>query len=162
MQPIAIKPENKQLIDNAIETAMNGGSFELVIRSHDNSLKARQRALTNIWYNEIGNHLNETTGYGEAYCKYHFGLKLASFDNPDRNVAFRAMLAGHEYEIKLQIIEDLSDMFPILRAKGGLTSDSTGHYLTQIQRHFAEQGLILSSPKEKELLNCKAANITKS
>jgi hypothetical protein len=158
MQPIRIKPENMQLVNNAIGVALEAGSFEMVIRAHDSSVKARQRMLANIWYKQIGEDQGVSIGAAEAYCKYKFGLKASSFDDPDREAAFRAMLSGHSYEIKLQIIEDLSDLFPILRANGGLNSHDTGLYLTAIQRHFAEQGLILASSNETELLNCKAAN----
>ena len=82
MQQIEIKPQNYQLITSAIETAMKAGSFELVIRKHDDSLKAKQRVLANIWYGQIAKQQGTSAGAAEAYCKYRFGLKLASINYP--------------------------------------------------------------------------------
>lgn len=157
MQPINITADNQTLIFNALNTAVEAGGFEMVIRKHDSSLKARQRALANIWYATIGKAQGIATAEAEAYCKYHFGLKLVSSGDADKEACFRAMLSPHQYEIKLQIIQDCSDLFPILRGDGGLTSQQTGEYLRQMQQHFAEQGIILVSSNEEELLNCREA-----
>ena len=157
MQPIAITIENKQLILDQLNASVEAGGLEMVIRKHDSSLKARQRALVNIWYGDIAKAQGIRTAEAEAYCKYHFGLKLASANDPDRDACFRAMLSNHDYEIKLQIIEDCSDLFPILRSSGGLTSEQTAEYLLAIQQHFANQSIVLISSNDTELLNCRAA-----
>jgi len=158
MPTFTLKTENYERIDAEIKGYIAAGGHEVVIRKHDDGIKSRQRALANIWYGTIAKEQGISVGAAEAYCKYRFGLRLAEMQDADRGQMFRLMLKAHDYEQKLEIIEDLSDLFPVLRANGGLTSENTGIYLSQIQQHFAEQGVVLTSPKERELLNCREAN----
>ena len=120
--------------------------------------KQRQRALANIWYHQIEQHLGETAGYGEGYCKYHWGLKIRSRDDEVREDMFRKLLDGYSYEVKIDIIRHHSDMFPVMRENGGLSVEEQAEYLQAIQINFAEQGLILSTPNDDDLLRCKEAN----
>jgi len=67
------------------------------------------------------------------------------------------MLDGHSYEDKLAIIQKYSEWFPVMRANGGLDADGQAEYLHCIQQFFAQEGIILTTPKD-ELLNCREAN----
>ena len=60
---------------DAMDIALESGkSYQVEIKLFDNSLKARQRALANIWYKKADEHFGTDPGYTEAYCKYKWGL----------------------------------------------------------------------------------------
>ena len=138
-------------IDAAIES---GKPYQVEIKLFDNSLKARQRALANIWYKEADNHYGEDSGYTEAYCKYRWGLVLMSRDDPDQIMMISRMLEGRGWQDKVEIIRTMPEWFPVMRAKGGLNAEDQALYLQSIQRHYAENGLILTTPREKDLMEC--------
>ena len=91
----------------------------------DNSLKARQRRLAQVWYKAIAEHLGESLGHAVALCKYLYGLRLITSNNPELESMVLKMLDGYTYEEKLEIIENYSEWFPILRSKGGLSAEDT-------------------------------------
>lgn len=160
MRPTPITEHSLPHIIKQLENSIGKPkAYECVIRVHDESLKGRQRALAKIWYKEIGEEVGELVGPIEAFCKWKFGLKLICFQKPVLEAMIRKMLDGRDYDEKLLIIEEYSEWFPVLRDKGGLTSELTGKYLKSIQEFYAdEHDIVLSSPKEKDLLNCKEAN----
>jgi hypothetical protein len=135
-----------------------GDVYKVTAKPWKQSRKQRQRALANIWYGHIEQHLGETAGYAEAFCKLSWGLKIRSRDDEVRESMFRKLLDGYSYETKIDIIRHQSDMFPVLRENGGLDTEEQAEYLNAIQINFAEQGLILSTPNDDDLLRCKAAN----
>jgi len=143
-------------IDAAIES---GKPYQIEIKPFDNSLKARQRALANIWYKEADNHYGEEPGYTEAYCKYRWGLVLMSRDDPDKIMMISRMLEGRGWQDKVEIIRTMPEWFPVMRAKGGLNAEDQALYLQSIQRHYAENGLILTTPRERDLMECAKAYI---
>ena len=124
----------------------------------DKTLKGRQRALAQVWYSQIGEHLGESTDHATALCKYLYGLKLITAGKPDLEAMVRRALDGHNYEAKLEVIERYSEWFPLLRANGGLSTEDTGKYLNLMVVNFAKQGLELRSTNEDQLLFCKEAN----
>lgn len=144
----------------AIDTALGSGkSYAVEIKLHDNSLKARQRALANIWYIEISGFTGDAVDEVEAYCKYKWGLRLMSQDDPDRIMMLSRMLADiNTHEERVELIRVEAIFFPVLRDKGGLSAEKQASYLESMKRHYAEKGCILSSPREKDLLNCRQAN----
>lgn len=149
----------KAEILGAINTALESGkSYAVEIKLFDNSLRSRQRALANIWYKCVDQHFGEVAGYTEAYCKYRWGLVLISQDDPDQIMMISRMLEGRCWEDKVEIIRSMPEWFPVMRAKGGLDAESQALYLKSMQRHYAEMGLILSSPNDEELFNCMQAN----
>ena len=159
MKNIRITEQTLPEITAAIQVALEAKKeYQIAITVFDNSLHARQRALACIWYSTIEKELGELSGYAEAYCKLHWGIGIRCRHDKDRGEMFNAMLDGHSYEDKLKIIIKFSDMFPVLRAKGGLDVEGQARYLKCIQIHFAEQGIILTSPRDDELLNCAEAN----
>ena len=159
MKNIHITEQTLPEITMAIQVALDAKKeYQICITAYDKSLHARQRALACIWYGQIETALGEAVGYAEAYCKLHWGLGIRCRHDKDRGEMFNAMLDGHSYEDKLKIIIKLSDMFPVLRAKGGLCVEGQAEYLQCIQRHFAEQGVILTSPRDDDLLYCREAN----
>ncbi len=146
-------------IHAAIDTALKAKKeYQVSISVLDNSLRVRQRALANIWYKQIDEAMGSPAGYSEAVCKLHWGLKIACQENDGLQSIIDRMLHGHNYEQKLEIIQRYPEWFPILRDKGGLDAESQARYLNCIQVNMADQGVILSSPRERDLLNCAQAN----
>lgn len=159
MKNTLISESNMGEIDEALAIALNSSkSYQVTIALMDNSLRKRQRALANIWYSQIDKQQGNNIGVSEAYCKYHFGLKLACNYKPELESIVRRMLDGYSYEQKIEIIRTYPEFFPVLRDKGGLDAEGQALYLNAMQMHFAEHGVILTSPNEKDLLHCKAAN----
>ena len=169
MKNIRITEQTLPEITMAIQVALDAKKeYQICITAYDKSLHARQRALCNIWYGNISKEIGEPIGHVEAYCKYHFGLKLRckqdiesakefSGEDVPLECIIRSMLDNKTYEDKLSVICNYPEWFPILRAKGGLNVEYQAEYLRDIQRHFAEQGVILTSPREDDLLRCKEA-----
>ena len=150
---IPLSGHSKQQILDAIDTALASTKpYQVEIKLFDNSLRARQRALANIWYKQADEHFGEVAGYTEAYCKYRWGLVLLSQDDPDQIMMISRMLEGQSWEDKVEIIRTMPIYFPVMRAKGGLDAPSQALYLKSIQRHYAENGLILSTPREDDLM----------
>ena len=135
-----------------------GDVWKVTVKPWKQTRKQRQRSLCNIWYSQIEQHLGETAGYAEAFCKLSWGLSISCRNDPERQEAFDAMLFGRFHEDKIAIIRRQSDLFPVLRENGGLDTEEQAEYLNAIQINFAEQGLILSTPNDDDLLRCREAN----
>ena len=159
METIRIAPETMPQIESALELALKSDkSYQVEIKLHDNSLKARQRALAVIWYKEIADQKGLTTGEAEAFCKYHYGFRIRCGNDVDLENIIRKMLDGHDYEQKLKIIEIYPEWFPVLRDKGGMDVEQQGLYLGEIQRGMGQEGIFLTSPNEKEMLSYPEAS----
>lgn len=158
MEAIRITSDTMPTIVQKLKMANDAEKdYECVIRKHDHSLKGRQRALCYCWYREIGEFYGITSSRASAHSKYYHGFRILTRDNPMRKTMYMAMIGKYDEETRLDIIEAFPSMFAVL-ADDGMTSDQTAEFLTQIQRYWQDKGLFLSSPNEKELLNCRAAN----
>lgn len=132
--------------------------YQVEIKLYDGSLKSRQRALAVCWYKEIANQRGELTGESEAFCKYHYGLKIRCENDPELAKIIRKMLDGRNYEQKLKIIEIYPEWFPVLRDKGGMSVEQQAQYLSDIQKAMGVEGIFLTSPNEKEMLSYPEAS----
>lgn len=153
MQPTRVTDDTMPFLVQQLKMASDSKrDFECSIRIFDGSLKARQRALANCWYKDIAEQQGITIGAAEAFCKYHYGLKIRCENDYQLESLVRRMLDGLTYEQKLEVIELHREWFPVLRDKGGMFTDQQARYLHDIQVGFANEGVILSSPNDKELL----------
>ena len=154
VKPRHITPDTMPGIIDNIKTARDADKeYQVSITLFDNSLKARQRALARCWYAEIGEQKGLTTAAAEALCKYHWGFRIRCENDPDLAAIIRKMLDGRTYEAKLIIIETYSEWFPVLRNKGGMTVEQQAKYLHEIQRGMGADGVFLSTPSERALLD---------
>jgi len=80
-------------------------------------------------------------------------------DDPDKIMMISRMLEGRGWQDKVEIIRTMPEWFPVMRAKGGLNAEDQALYLQSIQRHYAENGLILTTPRERDLMECAKAYI---
>lgn len=127
--------------------------YQVEIKLHDGSLKARQRSLCYCWYREIGEFYGVTTARAAAESKYKHGFRILTREDGLRRKMYMALLGGYDEEQRIAIVEEFPSMFSVLSDKDGMTSEQIGEYLTQLQRHWQEQGLFLTSINEKEMLN---------
>jgi len=153
-EPMQITTENMPRIATILKMSCESDKhYQVSITLYDASLKAGQRALANIWYQDIAREQGTTVGAAEAFCKYTYGFKIRCEDDPDLAEIIRNMLNGRDYEAKLKIIEIYPEWFPILRNKSGMNVEQQGRYLNEIQRNFGAQGIFLTSSSEQDLLN---------
>lgn len=154
MESIRITESTLPQIESAITLAYESKKdYKVEIKLHDNSLKARQRALAVIWYKEIASQRGELARESEAFCKYNYGFRIVCENNRELNKIIRRMLDPYDYEEKLEIIAINSKWFPVLRNDGGMGVEQQGRYLSDIQRAMGREGVFLTSTNEKELLN---------
>ena len=158
MKPINITQDTLPGIIEHLKAAVEAKKdYQVEITLHDNSLKGRQRALAQCWYKDIAEQIGVTKGYAEAYCKFAYGLSIASENDPDLQRIIKKMLHGLEYKAKLIVIETYSEWFPVLR-KDGMNAERQGRYLHEIQRNMAANGIFLMNPNEKQLLSYPEAS----
>ena len=160
MKPIHITPASMPEIEAALKVAVEADKqYQVTISLFDDSRKARQIALVNIWYSQIATEAyGHDVGYVEAMCKLDWGLRIATLEDPEKAEMWRELLDGLIREDKIKRIKTYSELFPVMRKNGGMSIEYQARYLTCIQTGFAEAGIILTSINDKDLLNCKQAN----
>ena len=158
MEQIPITPETlPRIFQKLFDASKSDKPQQVVITAYDGSLKGRQRALARKWYEAIANEMGLSVSEAEAFCKLHYGLKIRCEKDPDLEEVIRRMLANRPVEEKLEIIAQYGEWFPILRSKGGMTAEQQSRYLAEMQREMAQHGVYLTTPYEKDLLNCREA-----
>jgi|GEM_PF-3777919 len=128
--------------------------FEMVIRTTDNSLAGKQIALANIWYKDIAQGMGDTIKEVEATCKIDFGVPILTADDHTYREFIAKFLGGRTRTECIEIA--LNFDIPVIR-KAVMSTEQRGAYLSAIQVKYAENGIFLTSPSEKELLNCREA-----
>jgi len=155
MKSIQITNANISELHDKLDIALAASKeYQVSITVFDNSLGARMTALANIWYSTINSEMGEID-FAKAYSKYWFGLKIRCREDKDLREIVRRMLPTNDDEKNIAIIRAYDDWFPVLSK---MTVDEKSEYLNVMQVHFAERGIILTSPNEVELLNCREAN----
>ncbi len=102
-----------------------------------------QNRLQRKWLNEIAEQLGDQTPEEvRGYCKLALGVPILRAENEDFCAKYDAIVKPLTYEKKLSIMMEPLDM-PITRLMS--TSQKT-RYLDGIYKHFAERGVVLTSP----------------
>ena len=128
--------------------------FEMVIRTTDNSLAGKQIALANIWYKTIATEMGENIKAVEASCKIEFGVPILMAEDGAYRKFIEKWLGGKSRQECIEFAQTFD--IPVIRKKV-MSVDQRGAYLSAIQVKYAENGIFLTSPSEKELLNCREA-----
>ena len=105
-----------------------------------------QNGLSHVWYLQIGDFMGTNAADAKAYCKLWFGVPILRGEAPEFRDRYDKLIKGRmTYEEKLEIMHWL----PIssLMSKGQFA-----RYMGDIQHHFAEQGLVLASINEPEMV----------
>jgi len=117
-------------------------AWAVTIEPHKDDRSTAQNRLSFRWYKEIAQQLPDDTAEGwRAYCKLTIGVPILRAENPDFSADYDATLKPLTYGQKIRLMQA-----PINLAVTSLMKvDQFRDYLDRVQRHFAEQGVQLSS-----------------
>lgn len=104
-----------------------------------------QNKLQRLWMNEIAEQLGDRTAEDvRAYCKLHIGVPILRTENDAFCEEYDKWVRPLSYEHKIAFMAVPFD-FAVTRL---MTVDQKVRYLDEINRRFAEQGLILTQPDD--------------
>lgn len=103
----------------------------------------KQNRLQREWLNEISRQLGDRTPEEvRGECKLTIGVPILRAENPDFRAHYDRVVRPLPYETKLALMMEPFD-FPVTRL---MTTAQHAKYLDEVQRHFAEQGVVLTEP----------------
>ncbi len=106
----------------------------------------QQNALQRKWLGEIADQLPQDTAEGwRGYCKLHFGVPILRAENEAFAEVYDRLIRPRDYAEKIELMMIPMDL-PVTRI---MSTKQTTKYLDAIQKHFAEQGVVLTQPEEK-------------
>ena len=99
-----------------------------------------QSALAHRWFGIIAKEQGDTPENIKCFCKLEFGIPILRAD-PVFNGFYRKCIESLTYEQKLKAMKFIS-------VTSIMSKSQLAHCLSDIQRAYAEQGIILKSNKE--------------
>jgi hypothetical protein len=118
--------------------------FTLTVTEGKRRTNAQNR-LQMLWMNEISQQLGDRTPEeARAYAKLTIAVPILRAGNEAFRESYDRVVRPLAYEQKLAIMQEPLDL-PVTRL---MTTKQLTEYLDRIQRHFAEQGVILSVPDD--------------
>lgn len=139
----------------------NDGDLALLVQY----LKARKRPFTvdivagkhrtdqqnhtqRLWLNEAAEQLGDRTPEElRGMCKLQFGVPILRAENTRFAEVYDRLIKPLPYETKLAYMMEPLD-FPVTRL---MSTSQKAKYLDAMQKHFLEQGIVLTEPKPKEM-----------
>lgn len=104
--------------------------------------KISKNSLSHTWYKEISEQrLDEPSDYYRRYCKLHFGVPIMRRDSEQFREVYDRLIKPMDYDVKLKNIF-------MIQVTSLMDEKQMTEYLNEVQRHFAGQGVVLSSRKE--------------
>jgi len=139
---LALKPFNSTSAE-IVSKLRAGQVIEVEISEKKRSLS--KNALSHVWYSQLDKEAftDHSAGYARLYCKLNFGIAIMREDEGFSERYASLIRKRFDYEEKIQLM----DWIPITSL---MTEDQMGRYLNTMQRTFAENGCILSTPKDSE------------
>lgn len=101
-----------------------------------------QNRLQRLWMTEIGEQLGMSPEEARGYCKLTIGVPIMREDDAFRE-RYDSMVKPLPYETKIALMMEPFD-FAVTRH---MTTEQKARYLDEIQRHFAQQGVMLTQPE---------------
>jgi hypothetical protein len=112
---------------------------------------AAQNRLAFAWYKEAAEQLGDVTpSEVRAYCKLTIGVPIRREDDAFRE-AYDRLVKPLSYEEKLALMVEPFD----LAVTRHMTTKQLTRYLDDMQRHYAEQGIILTTPEWADFMEKK-------
>ena len=106
-----------------------------------------QNRLQRLWIKEAAEQLGDRTQEElRGWCKLHHGVPILRAENEQFREAYDRVIRPLPYEAKLAAMMVPLDM-PVTRI---MTVQQKTQYLEAIERHFLEQGIVLTIPHERE------------
>jgi len=118
--------------------AHDGQTVDLVPVSKARRRSLDQNALSHAWYAEIEQAMCWEPGDAKRYCKWHIGLAILTETHPQYRDRLYAMLRALPYEQRLAAMD-------VVSCTSLFTVSEMQRYMDAVQRHFAEQGVVLES-----------------
>lgn len=102
-----------------------------------------QNAISHTWYEQVARELREDAAEGvKAECKLRFGVPILRAEDDDFREMYDASIKLHlSYQQKLKAMRFL----PVTSL---MTVQQLSRYLEDMQRHYAERGVLLEFPEE--------------
>lgn len=101
-----------------------------------------QNRLNRQWMLDISEQLGWEPEYARGYCKLHFGIPILRNANEAFAQEYDEVIRPLSYEHKLKLMMVPFD-FGVTRL---MTVKQETAYLDAVQKHFAEQGVVLTDP----------------
>jgi len=100
-----------------------------------------QNALSHVWYGQVDKEAPEVIGTTRRYCKLHFGVPILRAEEPSFQELYDRAIKPFDYETKLEIME-------IMTVTSLMSRDQMYRYMSTMQVHYAEQGIVLKAKGE--------------
>lgn len=122
---------------------IEGQKLPMVVEVNAGKARSKQQnRLAWRWFTDIADQLGENPEYWRGYCKLHFGVAIRRRESEIFDKAYERDIKPLPYEFKMALMCE-PHSYPI-------TSDFTvkqmTEYLNEIQKHFAEKGVVLTDP----------------
>lgn len=108
-----------------------------------------QNNLQRLWVGEIAHQLPgtyESAEHARGYCKLHIGVPILRNENEAFRLEYDRLIKPLPYEVKLKLMMEPFD-FGITRL---MDTKQKTRYLDDMHRHFSEQGVILTDPRDDQ------------
>jgi hypothetical protein len=103
-----------------------------------------QNRLQRKWMKEIADQLGDQTPEEiRGYCKLTLGVPILRAEDDEFRERYDAVFKPLPYETKIKLMMEPFD-FAVTRL---MTVEQKRRYLDEIQRHFAEKGIVLTQPE---------------
>jgi hypothetical protein len=122
---------------------LEGHKLPMVIEINAGKARSKQQnRLAWRWFMDIAEQTDENAEYWRGYCKLHFGVPIRRRESAAFREAYDRDIRPLPYEFKIKLMME-PHSYPV--TSDFKVKDMT-EYLNEIQRHFAEQGIILTDP----------------
>lgn len=102
-----------------------------------------QNAVMHGWFGQVARELRADDERGvKRFCKLHFGVPILRAEDDDFRTAYDRVIRPLAYGDKLVAM----DILPVTSA---MTTRQLDTCMTDIQEHYAKQGVALVYPKER-------------
>lgn len=103
-----------------------------------------QNAVMHGWFGQVARELREYDARGvKRFAKLHFGVPILRAEDDDFRAAYDRVIKPLPYADKLVAM----DILPVTSVMTTIQLDAC---MTDIQDHYAKQGVVLVYPKDRE------------
>lgn len=140
--PLHNEADRAKIVKLIVELTL-GNPLTVTIEGERNQRSIRQNKTQRMWIKEIAQQLGDQSEEEvRGYCKLTIGVPILRAENDEFRERYDKIVRPLPYDQKLALMMEPFDM-PVTRI---MTTKQHAKYLDEIQRHFAEQGVILTQP----------------
>ena len=135
---------DRQKLVNLIGGMNLGKPWTLSIDRPRKKRTLAQNRLQREWLKEIAEQTGRRAEEVRGECKLTIGVPILRLENDAFREQYDRVVRPLPYETKLALMMEPFD-FPVTRL---MTTAQHAKYLDEVQRHFAEQGVMLTEPAQ--------------